>query len=212
MFFNRINIRIGLWYSLAFLVSSLALFGLTAFLLNQSLQNKDKILLKEKVQEYSTLFARDGVRGLQLQISSQEIRDAQNFIVRLSDKNGKTLFIHSPDRSHDTNAPSLTDINLFLQDKDSEWIILPSKDFGDQVEIVSKRLQTGELLQIGKDAEDREEFLRSFGQAYFLGLFPVFVLAIAVGGLLSNRLLKPIRDLTQTVESIRSGDSSARVK
>ena len=72
-------------------------------------------------------------------------------------------------------------------------------------------MPSGELLQVGKDIEDREAFLQSFASAYFMGLLPIFILAIAVGSFLSHRLLKPIRHLTQTVKSIRSGNPKARV-
>jgi signal transduction histidine kinase len=213
MFFSRISFKIGVWYSLAFIVSAISLFALTAYLLMTSLQHNDHDLLKEKLQEYSVLYARDGVNGLKFRVSSQEIKRARDFIVRLSDRSGKTLFIHSPDRSDDEDAPTLTHIDTFLQNNkiDNGWIVIPGGGFGDDVEVASKVLPTGETLQVGKDTEDREEFFQSFSNAYFKGLIPIFLLAIAVGGLISHRLLKPIRWLTQTVESIRSGNPKARV-
>ena len=213
MFFNRISFKIGVWYSVAFIASALFLFGLTAYLLSKSLQSKDRDLLNEKVHEYSALFARDGVNGLKLRTSSQEIRHARDFVVRLSDSKGKTLFIHSPDRSEDENAPQLTQIDHYLSQHPAQdgWIVIPGEDFGDDVEIVSKRLPTGEILQVGKDTEDREAFFQSFSQAYVKGLIPIFLLAILVGGFLSRRLLEPIRGLTQTVNSIRLGNPKARV-
>lgn len=213
MFFSRISVKIAVWYSAAFILSALLLFGLTAYLLGTSLQSKDHDLLIEKTQEYSMLYARDGIRGLQLRASSKQIKNAHDFVVRLSDANGKTLFIHSPDRSEDPNAHQLADIDQFLAKhavRDG-WIIIPASDFGDDVEVFSKTLTTGDILQVGKDTEDREEFFKSFAQAYFQGLIPIFLLAILIGGFLSRRLLKPIRWLTQTVENIRLGNPKARV-
>lgn len=213
MFFNRISVKIGLWYSAAFVLSALLLFALTAYLFMTSLQSKDRDLLNEKIHEYSILYARDGVSGLQLRVSSKEIKHARDFVVRLSDHNGKTLFIHSPDRSEDENAPQLADIDQFLAKNQGRegFMVIPSSDFGDDVEIISKKLSTGEILQVGKDTEDREAFFTSFARAYLQGLVPIFLLALLVGGFLSNRLLQPIRWLTQTVESIRSGNPKARV-
>lgn len=214
MFFNRISFRIGLWYAFAFLLSALMLFGLTAYLLTDSLQSKDRVLLTARNQEYAALFARDGVRGLQVKASSQEIKDAQSFVVRLADPDGRTLFIYSPDRSDDKDAPTVADLDRELHKADGKkkWLIVEGGGYGDNVEVISEVLPSGETLQVGKDVEDREEFLQSFAHAYFMGIVPIFVLAILVGMLLSNRLLQPIRWLTQTVESIRSGNSKARVE
>lgn len=213
MFSNRISFKIGVWYSLAFIVSAILLFVLTAYLLMTSLQHKDHDLLNEKLQEYSVLYARDGVNGLKFRVSSQEIKRARDFMVRLSDKSGKTLFIHSPDRSDDEDAPTLTHIDTFLQKNNvnNGWVVIPGGGFGDEVEVASRVLPAGETLQVGKDTEDREEFFQTFSNAYLKGLIPIFLLAIAVGVLISHRLLKPIRWLTQTVESIRSGNPKARV-
>lgn len=213
MFFNRISFKIGAWYSIAFTVSAILLFVLTAYLLVNSLKSKDRVLLSEKLTEYSALFERDGVSGLQLRVSSREIKNAGDFVVRLWDSKGKTLFIHSPDRSDDENAPQLTDIDRFLANHPVRdgWIVIPGGDFGDDVELISKTLPTGEVLQVGKDTEDREAFLQSFAEAYLKGLVPILLLAIMVGGFLSHRVLKPIRWLNQTVESIRAGNPKARV-
>lgn len=213
MFFNRMSIKIGIWYSVAFLISAILLFGLTAFLLLKSLQNKDRELLKEKVQEYSVLYARDGIKGIELRLGNKEAKHVQDFIVRLADSSGKSVFMHSPDRSDDENALKAQDIDAFLSRHSTSdgWILIPGDDFGDDVEVVSKILPNGELLQVGKDTEDREDFFQSFTQAYIQGLVPILLLAILVGGFLSHRLLKPIRSLTQTVHSIRSGNTKARV-
>lgn len=213
MFLSRISFKIGFWYSIAFIFNALLLFGLTAYFLMDSLQSKDRDLLNEKINEYSILYKRDGISGLRLRVSSQEIKNARDFVVRLSDKDGKTLFIHSPDRSEDEDAPQLIDIENHLSKYGNKNgnIIIPAPDFGDEIEVVSKILSSGDILQVGKDTEDREEFFNSFTEAYFKVLIPLFVIAILVGGFLSSKFLEPIRNLTQTVQSIRSGNSKARV-
>ena len=214
MFSSRISIKIGLWYAIAFFLSACVLFAVTGFVLVNSLETKDHELLNDKLEEYSILYGLDGVSGLRLRVSAKEIKNAREYVVRLAGKDNQTIFIHSPDRSNDANAPQLQDIDEFLSKtkiKDG-WKLIPAEDFGDSVEIVSKTLPSGEVLQVGKDTEDREEFFRSFTQAYVKGLIPVFVLSIFLGMILSRRMLKPIRRLTRTVESIRSGDSKARVR
>lgn len=214
MFFSRISVKIGIWYAGVFFLGAVVMFGLTAYLLMASLQDKDRDLLNEKLVEYSTLYARDGISGLRYRVSGKEIKNARNFVVRLADHKGNTLFIHSPDRSGDANAPQLTDIDkyLILNPAVNGFIVIPGRDFGDNIEMVSKKLPSGETLQVGKDTEDREVFLSTFAQAYLKGLAPTFLLALFIGVFLSHRLLKPIRRLTQTVKNIHSGQTKARVE
>jgi signal transduction histidine kinase len=213
MFLKKISVRIGLWYALAFLVSAACLYAFTAYLLLDSLRKKDEHLLRVKLDEYAALYEKEGASALRTRTSSLSIPDAQNFTVRLADTRGATVFLHSPDRSDDSDALSLPDIEAALSADagKSSWIVLKAGEFGDDVEVVSARLPGGEILQVGKDTEDREEFLDSFSAAFFVGSLPVIVLALLTGVLLSGRLLAPLRALSQTMENVRSGRSSARV-
>lgn len=212
MFFTRISFRIAALYAGAFFISALILFAFTAYFLLSSLQVKDRDLLNEKIGEYANLYERDGIRGLQLRATSRSIRHAQDFVVRLSNPAGTTLFIHVPDRD-DVTALSLDDVDgsLSRNPRGDGWSQIPSGDFGDSIELVTRTLSDSSVLQVGKDTEDREEFFESFLKVYFRGLIPTVVISLFAGWLFANRLLKPIRWLRQTVERIRSGKSTARV-
>ena len=213
MFLKRISVRIGFWYAFAFLLSAAALYAFTAYFLIDSLRQKDEHLLRVKFDEYAALYARDGAPGLRTRSSALDIRDAQGFVVRLADAGGATLFLHVPDRSEDADALTFAEIEAALRKDEgrSPWFAVKARGFGDDVEVVSGRLPGGELLQIGKDTEDREDFIESFSSAFFVGLLPVLILALCTGVFLSNRLLRPIRALSQTMEKIRAGRSAARV-
>lgn len=213
MFSNRISLRICFWYTLAFTVGSFILFALTGFFLANSLQNKDRELLTVKFHDYASLYKKEGVEGIRIRTASQAIPDARSFFVRLEGKDGKTLFLYAPEDAHD-DWPSIQEIDLFLQKqtKQNSWFsIAGTGGYGDSVEVLSKPLPTGEILQIGKDTEDRENVLKTFVKSFLLGWLPVFILTILFGFAFSNRLLRPIRWLIQTVNSIRSGNPSARV-
>jgi len=214
MSFNRISVRIGIWYAATSLVGSFLLFLLIGFFLASSLKSKDRELLEAKFQDYSQIFERDGVSGLRTRSSSSEIPDAARFLVRLADKSGKTLFLHPPTVSPtETNAPTVDQIETFLSSQKGEgpWLTIKGMDYGDDIEILSRRLPSGELLQVGKDIEDREDFMKGYARAFFAALVPIFFLSIAIGLLLSNRLLAPIRWLLGTVKEIRGGKEGARV-
>jgi signal transduction histidine kinase len=213
MSLRKVSVRIGLWYAIAFLLGAACLYAFTAYLLIDSLRKKDEHLLRVKLEEYAAMYEKEGATSLRTRTSSLTIPDAQNYIVRLGDAKGSTVFLHAPDRSDDSDALTLSEIEsgLSADGGKSPWLLLKASEFGDDVEVVSMRLSGGEVLQVGKDTEDREEFLDSFSSAFLGGSVPVLILALCTGVLLSNRLLAPLRALSQTMENIRRGHSSARV-
>ncbi len=213
MFSNRISFRIGLWYSIIFFINSLALLGFIAYVYDHSLQTVDREMLHGKLREYASLFEHHGVSGLELPTASKAIDNAERFVVRLADASGKTIYIYSPDRSDDLDAPDVPTIEKFLlKNGPKDWQVVLGGGYGDDVEVVSQILPSGHLLQVGKDTEDREALVGSFAQAYLLALIPLIFFSVLAGVFLSNRFLKPIRWLTKTAESIRSGDQKARVQ
>ena len=214
MSFNRLSVRIAAWYASASLIGSLLLFLLIGYFLAASLKTKDRELLEAKFQDYSLLVSRDGVSGLRTRSSSSEIPDASRFLVRYADQSGKTLFLHPPAVAPDeTNAPTLNEIESFLlaEKPETQWLTIPGKDYGDDIEVLSRRLPSGEILQIGKDIEDREAFMKGYARSFFSALLPILLLSILAGALISHRLLAPIRWLTSTVNAIRGGSENARV-
>lgn len=211
---SRISSKITVFYVVSFIIGALLLFFLTAYILHSSLQSKDKDLLEAKFHEYSALLEKDGVAGLQLRVSSQTIPDASRFLVRYQSESGKTLFLHVPELMEIVGwTITLPELDKFLKEKSTlgPWLEIPGPEYGDDVEVLSKKIHGGGILQIGKDTEDREEFLHQFVKSYFIGLVPFAFISFLVGFLFSRRTLKPIRWLTETVQEIRLGKSGSRV-
>lgn len=214
MFFSRISFRITLWFTAFFLIGAMILFGLTSYFLHSSLQKKDQDLLEAKFQDYSALLARDGVQGLQLRTSRKEIPDAGRFLVRYQSESGQTLLLHAPE------SMEILDKSLTLSELDERlksavaqgtWISIKGHEYGDDLEVLSRKLPSGDVLQIGKDTEDREAFFEQFARSFLLGALPVLILALLAGRALSGTILRPIRWLTKTIQEIRAGKSASRV-
>lgn len=211
---SRISSKITLFYVLSFIVGALLLFALTGYILHSSLKSKDKDLLEVKFQEYSSLLEKDGVAGLQLRVSSQTIPDASRFLVRYQSDSGKTLFLHVPELMEIVGwTITLSELDQYLKENASSgpWLEISGPEYGDDVEILSKKLSNGSILQIGKDTEDREEFLEQFVKSFFIGLIPLAMISFVMGYLFSGRMLRPIRWLSETIEEVRSGNSGSRV-
>lgn len=214
IFFNRISHKISAFYALSFLFAAGMLFLLTGYILHNSLREKDKDLLGNKFDEYARLLSSDGVAGLQIRFSKKTIPDAAKFIVRLQTPEGQTVFIHVP-QSVEVVGKTMTladlDEKLRANSEKAEWIDIDGNDYGDDLELLSRKVPSGEILQIGKDTEDREEFMKELIRSFLIGLIPVMGLVFLIGLIFSRELLRPIHWLTETVNKIRSGKSGERV-
>lgn len=199
---------------LSFIVGALLLFFLTGYILDRLLKSKDKDLLEVKFQEYSLLLEKDGVESFQFRILNQNILDRNHFLVRYQSNSGKTVFLYVPESMEivgKTNTLAQLDAFLEKNAKKGEWLELSSPKFGDDIEILSKKLPDGNILQIGKDTEDREAFLWQFIESFFIGLIPFVLISFIIGHLFSKKILTPVRWLTDTVQEIRSGLLGSRV-
>lgn len=211
---SRISSKLTAFYVLSFVVGAILLFFLTGYILHSSLKSKDKDLLEAKLQEYTSLLEKDGVEGLQFRVSSQKIPDASRFLVRYQSKSGKTILLHVPELMEIVGwTITLAELDEYLKKHAEEgpWLEIPGPEYGDDVEVLSKKLSDGTILQIGKDTEDREDFLEQFVKAYFIGLIPFALISFIMGLLISRKMLRPIRWLTETVQEIHSGKSASRV-
>lgn len=199
---------------MSFLVGAVLLFCITGYILHSSLKSKDKDLLENKFQEYTSLLEKDGVAGLQLRVSSQKIPDASRFLVRYQSESGKTILLHVPELMEIVGwTITLAELDEYLKEQaeSGPWLEIPGPEYGDDVEVLSKKLPGGAILQIGKDTEDREDFLHQFVKASFIGLIPLTLISFIMGLLISRKLLRPIRWLTDTIREIHSGQSASRV-
>lgn len=211
---SRISSKITVLYVLSFIVGALLLFLLTGYILHSSLKSKDKDLLEAKFQEYSLLLKKDGVGGLQHRVSRQTMPDASSFLVRYQSASGKTLFLHVPKSMEIVGwTITLSELDQYLKENanSGQWFEIPGPEYGDDVEVLSKQLSNGSILQIGKDTEDREEFLKQFIKSFFIGFFPIASISFVTGYFFSRKILRPIRWLTETIKEVQSGKSGPRV-
>jgi len=96
------------------------------------------------------------------------------------------------------------------------WILIRQPGGGQTneegvYEYAFRQLPSGVTIIVGGDAKEREDILQEF-KRIFLGITAsVILVGVAVGALLANRALAPVRDLVATVASISRGSMSARV-
>jgi signal transduction histidine kinase len=70
------------------------------------------------------------------------------------------------------------------------------------LEVSSARLSNGNLLQVGKSIQDREEVLERFRETLLATMIPMILIGLVGGAFLASRALRPIRNLSLVARSI----------
>ena len=80
-----------------------------------------------------------------------------------------------------------------------------------KVRLAAHPLQGGETLVIGRNIDEIDEIAQIVGRALGLGLLPAFLLAVAIGMVLSLRALGRLSDVNRKIQSIVAGDLRERL-
>ncbi len=206
---QTLSFRLTLWYSAIFVISSLVLFVTGYLFLASSLRQKDQETIMAKLKDYQAQYQAGGIIALRNEIKFQKYAGKrQEYFVRLAGPHNRTLFLSLPEQWADFDLASLEGRPVSGQ----SWIHLKARDDENVLEIVSQRLADGLILQVGKNTEDREEFLESFRGIFLAVMLPVILLGFLGGQFLASRALLPIRQLIRTVQTItETGDIEARM-
>jgi signal transduction histidine kinase len=89
--------------------------------------------------------------------------------------------------------------------------VLPIID-NDLVEVYVRKLSTGEWIKVGRSSEEREELLASTRYIALIVFIPFLFIGIALSMMLAKSILRPIRNLDETVRRLKNGDLTIRGK
>jgi len=204
---KKLGVRLTLWYSTIFILSSVILFIVSYVFLSTHIQdNREDVELKLK--EYLFLAEEGGIPAIQKAIEDgREASPNTHFFVRILDSEDKIVFSSSPQLWDRFDLKPLQDRPI-----EGEWQYFPAKHGGDVLEITFGYLPNGYLLEVGKNLEDRKEILEHFRNTLGGIMIPMILISLAGGAFLAFRALRPIRNLIQTTQSIiNTGRMDARV-
>lgn len=200
--------RLALWYSLIFISSSLLLFSLLYFPLRSAIKEKDRNIILAKLNEYTLQEERSGIQAMLSEIRLEDDHNSQaGFFVRVADSTGQSLIVTLPPEWHQLDREFSP---LFRSGGGADgWIVLSAEGRDDSLEIVSRRLGSGYLLQIGRGSGERQKILEYFGEVFAGIMLPMIIFGFAGGFFLAFRSLRPVRDLIQVVRSLDIGKMDA---
>jgi signal transduction histidine kinase len=195
--YKTFGFRLTVSFSLAFILSSLALFGFAYLLVSSSLRANDRTAVQLKLKEYIQEYHADSVAGIKREIEIESASGAlRNFMIRLADPKNRTLALKAPEEA-------TYDLKRLDTSTDGvEWTQLKAVGEDDVLDISSIRLEDGNLLQVGKGPEDREDILDRFRNTFVEMLVGTVLLSLVGGTLVARQALRPVRSLVNVLGPI----------
>ena len=202
------SLKLSISYAVFFVFSSLALFLAAYYLINGLVGEKEREVIRDRIQEYSAWFSEGGVDAVRTRFATQSRGSGDIFFIRIIGPLNQVLFISLPPGAEEFDrhrlkapAPGQKDPLFFVEDDGKgSWTIGNS------------RLPGGLILQVGKNSTRSQEFLSYFRSVFLKIVLPLLLFGIIGGGFLTFRAMRPVRQLILTVRRILdTGDTSRRV-
>lgn len=208
-FFRTIGFRISLWHFGILILSGILLLVIVHFILAFLFIKEDRESIQEESLRIEAMLPAGGVSAIKDEIDDQEGKTA--FFIKFSNAKGGTEIASSPGDFEDYDLKQISNLK---PDKDG-WMKLwekPDNDFKfplgpESMEIFTSKIDHSTLL-VGKTSEERMD-LES--RILFILAIVIVPFMLAIGTLLSQRALHPLREMIATVESIQAGKMSCRV-
>ena len=206
---SSFSLRLNLWYAAFFIFGCFALFLIAYFVLATSMQQRDKEVLRARLDEYRAWYEGGGLPGLSQKFFNSRAGDRNAFLVRVVGPFNNAIFVSTPEEWKDFDPKNLEFRSI---EEVQPWFSLSGRNNQHVWMIASARLSDGRLLQVGKSTDATEQLLAHFRIVFATAMIGVIVLGYGGGAFLTYRALHPIRQIIRTVRSIiETGRMDARV-
>jgi signal transduction histidine kinase len=203
------SLWLNLWYAAFFIFGCFALFLLAYFVLANSIQQKEKEIIRAKLEEYRAWYEGGSLSALSANFFNSRGSDRNAFFVRVAGPRNNALFVSTPEA---WQGFDLRKLEVRSIEEARPWFSFTGGDRKHVWMIASTPLSDGRLLQVGKSIDNAQELLAHFRLVFAAAMIVVIFLGYSGGAFLTYRALKPIRQLIQTVRSIiETGRMDARV-
>ena len=180
------SLRLNLWYAAFFIFGCFALFLLAYFVLASSIQQKEKEVIRARLEEYRAWYENGGLAGLSENFVNSRGQDRNAFFVRVVGIGNNAVFVNVPAEWRDFDLKKLEVRSI---EETRPWFSLTGRNNEHVWMFASAPLSDGRLLQVGKSIDDSEDLLVRFRFLFGVGMIVVVVLGYGGGAFLTYRAL-----------------------
>lgn len=206
---RSLSFRLTCWHAALLLVAAVASLGTVFVQLRQATIAREHETIELRLGFLEALHARDGAEAVaDLVARAEEGREAA-FFVQIADERNAPLF-SSRDESWKVYTEGSIERAPIPPPGPPLWTELAGPR-GNLV-LAAQRLDNGHTLRVGRATPESRKVLHTFRRLALLSLALVLPVVLVSGWLLGRRALRPLRGLTDTVETIiETGRFSSRV-
>jgi signal transduction histidine kinase len=203
------SLKLSVLYALFFVVGSGGLFVLAYYLIDNLIEQREREIVRDRIQEYRAWYAEGGLRALKARFDQQSTTAKDIFFMRITGPLDQVLFVSFPKGFGAVEAGLPRSLP---RTEEELWLTLKGQAEKEAWTVGVAALPGGLKLQVGKRSAQAQELLLFFKTVFLVFSIPILLLGIIGGGLLTFRAIRPIRRLIQTVKDIlNTGKMSLRV-
>jgi signal transduction histidine kinase len=205
---NRVSIRLSLWYTAFFAVSTATVLVLMYYLVAQELERKEIEVIQARAKEYASLLQTRGYPELKRRVLAEnDPANEKSFFVSVVSPYEVVDYVVVP---QDFGSLRLEGrVQRYLQQTD---ITRVPKDAHKDFAFVRVQLPNGGNMVVGRSTSNRGALWQPFRQTVLPAGIAVLFLSLLAGALFAHRAMLPVRQIVATAKSIiQTGKLDARV-
>lgn len=204
---SSIGFRIAAGYSLLVFLSFLLLLAIAYGFLSATLAHNDREQVMVELQSLRDKYLAGGLPAFNAAVADNDRFRKNNPFFTRARQNGQPAQVYFPQYWTEFDLSQLD--SQMLPGADG-WFHLPARKADYELEILFAEFFDGFQFQIGISTQDRQAVIHRLQETFLFVSLPLLGLCLAGGALLSQRSLRPVRQLIQTVESIHQGAWEAK--
>ena len=197
-YFRTFGFRLNLWYAGIFTLSGAAMFYFLYWMLANAVLQKDLEVLQNHIRDYTRIYRDGGSPALRRWLDERKrTGELNSFFVRITTPAEREVFLEASEKWIEFDAYQMGPLVF----KSRDFLRIPESEEKELL-LAYSQLWNGYILVAGKSMDNQEAWLAPFRRVFIGAMVPVVLLGFVGGAFLAWRSMKPVRQISQAVQSI----------